>query len=329
MPAHDIFAADSDIRGTLQARSVHGCPPEMTGILRHRAVLFVDISGSSQLYVDLGDAHASERVRACLGLLQRVVEANSGRLIKAIGDGLMCDFADVDQALQAAQEMHVSIADSSDDASLSGIHVGCHYGPVIESEGDLYGDTVNVAARVAGVARAGQIIVTQETVAQLSGDRRQQVRALSDVSVKGRLDALTVLEYLWRPQGDLTRPHRTVRSRGGPAAGSKSARLRLVFRDREVWLHRPASAITLGRDSACDLEIQDPGASRQHATIAIRGDKVVIVDHSSNGTYVAWDEESETWLRREEMILPPRGRISLGRSTRAPHATIVEFFHEV
>jgi class 3 adenylate cyclase len=301
----------------------------MTGILRHRAVLFVDISGSSRLYVELGDSHASERVRECLGLLQRVVEANAGRLIKAIGDGLMCDFDDANQALQAAQEMQVSIAESRRDAWLPGIHVGCHYGPVIENEGDLYGDAVNLAARIAGVAHAGQIIMTQETVEQLSEERRELVRVLSDVSVKGRLDALTVLEYLWRPQSDLTRPHRTMTLSDVLAARSRNVRLRLVFREREVWLDRAASAITLGRDSSCGLEVQDPGVSRQHATIEIRGDKVVIVDHSSNGTYVAWDQESETWLRREEMILPPRGRISLGRSTRAPHATIVEFFHDL
>lgn len=297
-------------------------------IMRQRAVLFVDISGSSRLYVELGDARASQRVREGLRLLQRVIEANSGRLIKAIGDGLMCDFADVDQALQAAQEMHVSIAEGDRDASLPGIHVGCHYGPVIESDGDLYGDTVNLAARVAGVARAGQIIMTQETVVQLTAEQRLRVRVLSDVSVKGRLDALTVVEYLWRPHGDLTQPHSELTSRNVPVFRSKRARLRLVFREREVWLDRAAAAITLGRDPACGVEIQDPSASRLHATIEIRGDKVVVVDHSSNGTYVAWDQNSETWLRREEMILPRRGRISLGCSTRAPHAAVVEFFHE-
>ena len=297
-------------------------------IMRQRAVLFVDISGSSRLYVELGDARASQRVRECLRLLQPVVEANSGRLIKAIGDGLMCDFAEVHQALQAAQEMHVSIAEGDLDASLPGIHVGCHYGPVIESDGDLYGDTVNLAARVAGVARTGQIIMTQETVVQLTAEQRLRVRVLSDVSVKGRLDALTVVEYLWRPHGDPTHPQRELTSRNVPVVRLKRARLRLVFREREVWLDRAAAAITLGRDPACGVEVQDPSASRLHATIEIRGDKVVVVDHSSNGTYVAWDQNSETWLRREEMILPPRGRISLGCSTRAPHAAVVEFFHE-
>jgi class 3 adenylate cyclase len=298
-------------------------------MMRQRAVLFVDISGSSRLYVELGDTSASERVRECLRLLQRVVEANSGRLIKAIGDGLMCDFADVNQALQAAEEMHVCIAEGGrDDAPLPGIHVGCHYGPVIESEGDLYGDAVNLAARVAGLARAGQIILTEDTVQQLTGERRQRVRALSDVSVKGRIDALPVAEYLWRPHNDQTQPHSKVTLASVAALRSKRTRLKLVFREREVWLDRTAAAITLGRDPACGVEVNDPSASRRHATIEIRGDKVVVVDHSSNGTWVAWDEESETWLRREEMILPPRGRIALGCSTRAPDAAIVEFFHE-
>jgi hypothetical protein len=153
------------------------------------------------------------------------------------------------------------------------------------------------------------------------------VRALSDVSVKGRLDALPVAEYLWRADNDLTKPHKMTMM-SVAARRSTRARLKLVFREREVWLDRTAAAITLGRDPACGVEVKDPSASRRHATIEIRGDKVVVVDHSSNGTCVSWDEESETWLRREEMILPPRGRIALGCSTRAPDAAIVEFFHE-
>lgn len=294
----------------------------MTGILRSCVVLFVDISGSSRLYVELGDAPASKRVRECLSLLRRIVEENAGRAIKSVGDGLMCDFADVNRALDAAKAMQIAIASGGDVSSKLGIHVGCHYGPVIENAGDLYGDTVNIASRVAGVARAGQIITTQETVSLLSSERDRDLRVLDSISVKGRRDALAVFEYLWRPHFDLT-------VAAAPAARPQNARLRLTFLGREVWLDRSGSgSLRLGRDPACEVSIHDREASREHATIEVRGNKFVVIDHSSNGTYVAWEVTSETWLRREEMILPPRGRISLGHSTQVPGTTVVEFSQE-
>jgi class 3 adenylate cyclase len=294
----------------------------MTGILRSCVVLFVDISGSSRLYVELGDAPASKRVRDCLSLLQRVVEDNAGRVIKSVGDGLMCEFIDVNRALEAAKAMQVAVASGTDSSAKLGIHVGCHYGQVIENAGDLYGGTVNIASRVAGVARAGQVITTQEIVNLLRDELQWELRVLDSISVKGRRDELAVFEYLWQAPAD-----RTVAV--APAARPQNARLRLNFRGREVWLDRLGSgSVTLGRDPACEVSVHDREASRQHATIEVRGNKFVVIDHSSNGTYVAWEITTETWLRREEMILPPRGRISLGHSTFAPGATVVEFSQE-
>jgi len=292
----------------------------MTGLLRACVVLFVDISGSSRLYQELGDALALRRVRGCLNLLREAVEVGGGRVIKHIGDGLMCDFAEADQALRAAAEMQSAVARQGDagDRAL-GIHVGCHYGLVIENAGDLFGDTVNIAARVVGVARIGQIILTHETAERLHESLEQDVRLLDEVSVKGRRDAITVFEYLWKGHRDLT-------VAGVPAAKPAGTRLRLAFLGRDLWLDRAGTGtINLGRGSTCEVAVNDPEASRQHATIEVRGDKFVLVDHSSNGTYVEWPGAAEMCLKREEMILPVRGRIALGLSTKAAHATVVEF----
>ena len=87
-------------------------------------------------------------------------------------------------------------------------------------------------------------------------------------------------------------------------------------------------AISLGREPSSDVPVIDREASRHHATIEVRGDKFVLLDHSSNGTFIASDGAVEIWLRREEMILPARGRIALGLSTAASHATRVEFLFE-
>jgi predicted component of type VI protein secretion system len=83
--------------------------------------------------------------------------------------------------------------------------------------------------------------------------------------------------------------------------------------------------VGLGRDAVCEIVVGDRKASRQHARIEKRRDKFVIVDHSSNGTFVAIAAEAEVCLRREELMLRGRGRIGLGHRTTEPEATVVEF----
>lgn len=292
-----------------------------TGRARVRVVMFVDISGSTRLYTELGDVDAVKRVRGCLNLLCKVVEEHAGRTLKNTGDGLMCDFAHADQALTAAEAMQMAVQGQT-EPGLS-IHAGCHLGHVIENSGDLFGDTVNIAARVAGVAAAGQIIATLETVQTLSQELQAKVRALDSVSVKGRSDPLPVFDYLWGRRTDLTIV-------GVPVAKFNGSRLRLAGGGREILLDRSSKpgTIVLGRHSACEITVNDPAASRQHATIEVRGDKFVLVDHSANGTYVTWEGAAETCLKREEMILPVRGRLALGSSTSVEGATVLAFSRE-
>jgi class 3 adenylate cyclase len=292
----------------------------MTTDPKHRAILFVDISGSTQLYEQLGDAQAHARVESCLALLQRVTAELGGLVVKSTGDGLMCAFDDATPALQAARAMHLRVFEQR---ALGGpalaIHVGCHYGPAIESGGDFYGDAVNVAARVAGVAKVGQIIATQDVVAHLDGALRDKTRRLDRVPVKGKRDPVEIHELVWQDSEELT-------MLGTRMTEDRVPRLRLSFAGRDLWFDGSgAGAVTLGRDATCDIVLHDPKASRQHAKIERRRDKFVLADNSSNGTFVAIPGEAEIALRREELILRQRGRIALGHRTSDPDATLVEF----
>jgi len=97
-----------------------------------------------------------------------------------------------------------------------------------------------------------------------------------------------------------------------PRAEAKAARLELRHGARTFELNAHSPALTLGRDAQSDVVIADPLASRLHARIERRRDKFVLVDQSSNGTFVTVDGEHELQLRREEMILRRRGSISFG-----------------
>jgi len=285
------------------------------------ALLFVDISGSTALYESLGDQEAHSRIDQRLRLLQRAAVEHGGQVVKSMGDGLMCDFTDADRALHAAQAMQVTMFAGQSGLAL-GIHVGCHFGPVLDNEGDVYGDSVNVTARIVGIAKTGQVIVTREIVDRLSAHLREKLRPLGEVTVKGRREPVQILEYVWEGSPELTMITQLD-------SIPRISRLRLVCGSNERTLDASnPDAITLGRDGASAIVVGDREASRQHAKIERRPDRFVLIDHSSNGTFVVVEHESEVWVRREEFILRGRGRIALGRPTGDPDVTLLEYFCE-
>lgn len=284
------------------------------------AVVFVDISGSTRLYEALGDEPALDRVAQVLAILQDVTRESGGRVVKGVGDGLMCAFEVAETALGAARTMQERIEGQRAMGNLDlGIHVGCHYGPVIENSGDLYGDTVNVAARVAGLARVAEILTTEDTVGRLSSTAREYTRLLDRVPVKGKQATLPIYEVLWQEGEDLT----MLGTRSGT---ERSTRLVLRHDGRDIAMDDGGLAsVTFGRDAGCEFVIADRRASRLHAHIERRRDKFVLVDQSSNGTYVTVEGQVEILLRREELLLRGRGHISFGHTYQADPGETLAF----
>jgi predicted component of type VI protein secretion system len=88
-------------------------------------------------------------------------------------------------------------------------------------------------------------------------------------------------------------------------------------------MNRPL--IRLGRDPEADLAVRDRRCSRQHASIERRLDRIVLVDRSTNGTFVRLDDNVEIWVRHREFQLSGSGQLSLGVSSAEPGAEIVTF----
>jgi len=281
------------------------------------AVLFADVSGSTHLYETLGDERALAAIGRCLTLMREVSEAHSGRVVKTIGDEVMSIFPLADEAAQAAVAMHARLAAETFDTRLA-LRIGFHFGAALESEGDVYGDSVNVAARLAGIAHASQIITSGGTAAMLSPWLRARTRALAALTVKGKAHDVDVWELLWQESADdLT----TLATR----VNVLRARVRLRHGEREIVLDERQTTLALGRDAQNDVVIGDRMASRLHAHIERRRDHFVLVDHSSNGTFVTPDGEAEIPLRREEFVLRGRGRITFGHAHAIDGRETVEF----
>jgi adenylate cyclase len=284
------------------------------------AVLFADVSGSTRLYEALGDERALATVGRCLGLIRDASAGYGGRVVKTIGDEAMVVFPAADNAAQAAADMQARItAEPALGSQRLAIRVGFHFGPALAADGDVFGDSVNVAARLVGIAHATQVITSATTVAALSPWLRARARELAALTIKGKLQDMRVFEFIWQDSADdLT----TLSTRVTTAATS----LRVRHGDREVVLGADLATLALGRDAQNDIVIADRMASRMHARIERRRERYVLVDHSSNGTFVTIAGEPEVQLRREEVTLRGQGRISFGHAHAKDPSETIEFF---
>jgi adenylate cyclase len=287
--------------------------------MSERCILFADVAGSTALYERLGDAEARHAVERCLKRVRMAIEHFSGRVLKNIGDGVLADFATAEEAQMAACEMQQRVTDLPPvGGQRLAIRVGMHFGPVIEDGGDIFGDAVNLAARMVELARPSQIIMTASTVALLPPLSRSGTRQMQAMPVKGKAEPVEIAEVIWRADGELT----VVASRQtrGPT------RSELILRCGEDICQVDASSvpIVLGREKSCGFVVNDPMASRQHARIELRDDKYVLVDQSTNGTWVSIDGEPAFTLRREEVPLHGKGRITLGHPA-TENAPVVNF----
>jgi adenylate cyclase len=285
------------------------------------AVLFADVSGSTRLYDTLGDALALATIERILVLVKGVCEDQGGRVVKTIGDEAMAVFLSPDQAAKAAWDMQVKISALPPvGAARLAIHVGFHFGPALEMNGDVFGDSVNVASRMVSLAKGEQVITTAQTADALAPWLRARVRELDSLTVKGKLEDIGIYELIWQEaQEDMTT---MVPTRKPPPA-----RIRLQHGSRNFVLDAQVAQCTFGRGTQNDVVIIDRMASRMHARIERRRDKFALIDQSSNGTYVAIEGEDEIQLRREELLLRGRGQISFGHSVfdEEAEAEIVSF----
>ena len=124
------------------------------------AMCFLDITGYTRLTQEHGDVAAAQLAERLGRLAQRTSIKYGGRPVKWLGDGVMFHFPNPGPGVVAALEMVDGVA----GAGLPPAHVGLHSGPVIFQEGDYYGATVNVAARIAEYARPGEVLVSQEVI---------------------------------------------------------------------------------------------------------------------------------------------------------------------
>jgi class 3 adenylate cyclase len=150
------------------------------------AIVFADISGSTKLYVDVGDERAREIVARTLGLWSALTVEGRGSVIQLRGDGMLSMFPTVDAALLTVVRMR----DLPYQTPLS-MHAGIHSGVVLQEAEQLYGDVVNTAARMADIAKKFEIVLTAAAREQLTDPARwRSLRLMRGVPVKGKSEPM-------------------------------------------------------------------------------------------------------------------------------------------
>src|SRR5580698_10515435 len=222
----------------------------------------------------MGDVRARDMVAICIEVMRTATEQRQGTVIKTMGDEVMATFPTADAALNAAAQMQQQISSHAElkvDGQPVSIRIGCHFGPVMLENRDVFGAAVHTANRMTSQAKAGQIVTTAATVEKLSPEWRAACRQIDIATLKGQGNEVVLYEVLWQTE-DVTS---MVPGIAGDARPGRSLRL--------------------------------------HARIEISRNKFVLVDQSTNGTFVQTADGEEAFVRRDSLQIKGQGMIGLGR----------------
>jgi class 3 adenylate cyclase len=291
------------------------------------AILFADVVGSTKLYELMGDLKARDMVAICIDAMRSATEQNHGTVIKTMGDEVMSTFPSADDALNAAAQMQQTISTHPDlkvEGQPVAIRIGCHFGPVVLENRDIFGSAVHTANRMTSQAKASQIITTATMVDKLTPDWRAAVRQIDVATLKGRSDEVALFEVLWQTE-DVTSmlPAIALSQRDG-----RRHRLRLRYQGQEVVVDDQRTNVTIGRAEDCDFVVKGNLISRLHARIEINRNKFVLIDQSTNGTFVQTKDGEEAFVRRDSMQIKGEGLIGLGKVPEQTSAQSIRFICE-
>jgi class 3 adenylate cyclase len=282
---------------------------------RPQTILFADVSGSTRLFETKGDVEARRLIAGVLDALTTICQQHGGRVIKTIGDEIMCTLPGALNGLLAACDMQRKMArDINFVRDNLAVRIGLHHGDALEEkDGDVYGDAVNTAARMASLAKREQIVTTAATVNGIMG-KAPETRSLGRARVSGKLLPIEIVDVIWQEDtSGMTMVQSAIRL-GDPASHKQGAKLRLRHRGKLMELTENSEPFMMGREASNNLMVEADWVSRTHAQIEFKRGHFMITDRSTNATYVRIGEDDELRVHRDELHLRKSGTISMGQS---------------
>ncbi len=270
-------------------------------------IFFADIGGSTALYQKLGDAAAHKVVTDAMAVMSENVAHHDGELLRTIGDEVLAVFQAPSDAFYCALSMQNSF-----EASELSVRVGFHHGESIRDSGDVYGNAVNLAARLSSLAKTGEIVTSADTVEQFGPGVLEAASCvterLASVALKGIDDPIDVHRI---EATDATRTGILSRTMMMTTRAPMLVSTLILTYDDQT--HRFVEGkITVGRSPGCDIQVDVASASRTHGFFEYKNNKFWFTDESSNGTWYCRNGEDCLKLIRETTIVSATGSFGIG-----------------
>ena len=284
---------------------------------KQAAVLFCDICGSTSYFEKYGEEAGGKMIRACRQVVGDAIRAQGGEL-RPVADQMVAIFPNADALMMAGSAAHAAVAASATVKIVRGqappepvrIHSGAAFGTVgIDDAGEMFGDVMNVAARICDLAGPDQFFVTKTLASRLSAVNRAETRVIGSFPVRGKSASLDVLEVIWAKEGLTAR---------APAPAVEESWVEVRFGDQIARLAPNKTKVKLGRGTTNDVVVTDRAVSREHAEVIHRRGRCYLVDRSTNGTYLRPGRRKPHHLHREELLIEGEGTFSLGRADGPP-----------
>lgn len=293
------------------------------GHVEEKTVLFADVVDSTKLYDDKGDEVAHRLIVQCLDLMSGVVESCGGTVEDRIGDEILVTFDEPDQAAHAASQIQQKVTEGHNEGTLDvpmRIRVGLEHGPITRTERGLFGTTIHAAARVVALAKASQILTTKGTLERLGPIRKRMERYFDTIVLKGIAAETDIHELLWDTSATVVTMTGSRRRRPTGIAA-----VVLQYGELEIRVDATRPRVTLGRDTACTIQLEGSAVSRLHARVMWNRGKVTVEDVSTNATCVEPELGDARVIHHERASLTGGGTLRCGCLGAEVDAAIIQF----
>jgi len=254
-----------------------------------------------------------------LQLAGKIATQHRGTVIGTIGDEVMCIFDVPEDALIAANHIHSQVRKNAlMQKHQLAMRIGINSGTVVSMSGSIYGDTVNIAARLAQLAKANQSLVSSATKAVIGADLRTQLRPLGKMSLQGKAGMTEVHDLLEPDTGEEITEVVTANE-----VVTRSFLMTTRYLNQQKRFNPMLVRFLFGRSMECDQIIDHPTISREHAEFLYRNGQFILRDFSTNGSVLV-QGSSIKQLHRSSVELKGNGKIYLGR-TLHQHRYCIEF----
>ncbi|MGL4667715.1 MAG: adenylate/guanylate cyclase domain-containing protein [Saezia sp.] len=298
---------------------------------KKKTIIFVDLSGSTTIFEELGDERATQLVYKAIHDIASHLGGCGGRVLKLLGDGVMILFDTPEEAISACNYLDDVLVDVEESVpqNLLGtdrisVRVGVDYGTLVEYDNDVYGDIVNVASRILSHARPGELMMTTAVYQQLSIEQQKNCRHIGSIHLRGK--SLPQIIYGMNLSGedpyDGSGDHAqetVIASLKKSVWGDMDSEAHIVFtyQGKSHYFSSEQLPIIIGRSLESDLVVPDARVSRSHVRIDWFASQFYLTDISINGTMVQYGgneigDPLPVSMRRQRCTLIRTGYILLG-----------------